>query len=245
MKIKILALIIGISTYSFAQNPMLFENPWVLQDLVINSESHLPPSNSEVSFVTLTFDFYEFESIEYFSGYGTICESIGGPIDFNEINNSFSFLELNETLGGGCFQTPNFIYEDTYFSFFYDNFDNGNLFDYSIIINTDNSKTLIITSINGDQAIYGSEVLSIENNTKPTLSLFYNAKNNSIEIDSKDYLERFSIKMFNTLGKQILNLKKYNKEKRTIDLQNFPDGIYFVFLQNEIGEILKKTIIKH
>jgi len=241
MRTKTLILIIGISLNGFAQNQMLFDNSWTLQDLVINNESNLPPSNSEVSSVDLEFNFSEFES---YSTYSHLCETIGGQIDFID-SDSFSFSDMNETLGGGCNQTPNFIYEGIYFGFFFNNYNNGNQFDYSIIINSDTSKTLIITSLNGDQAIYGSAVLSIESSEKSNLSLFYNSEINSIEINSKDYLGRFSLKMFNTLGKEVLNLKKYDQENRAIDLQNFPDGIYFVSLQNETGEILRKKIIKY
>lgn len=94
---------------------------------------------------------------------------------------------------------------------------------------------MIITSFNGNQAIYGSEVLSIGLNEKFDISLFYNAQNSSVEIDSEKFMERISIKIFNTVGRQVLQLHKNNKEKIRINLGNVPDGIYFVSLQNEIG----------
>jgi hypothetical protein len=246
MKVRILTFLIGISLNSFAQDQMLFDNIWILQDLVLDSGSHLPPNNEEITYVTLDFDSFVYESIEYFNLFGTTCETIGGLIEFDDTSNNFSFSEgPYETLGGGCIQSQNSNYEGIYFGFFYDNYNNGNIFDYSITVNNDESKTLIITSFNGNQAIYGSEVLSIGHNEKFDISLFYNAQNSSVEINSEKHMGRISIKIFNTLGRQVLQLHQNNKEKISINLLNVTDGIYFVSLQNEIGQIISKKIIKY
>ncbi|MBU2920520.1 T9SS type A sorting domain-containing protein [Winogradskyella psychrotolerans] len=248
MKIRILTLLIGISLNSFAQDQILFDNIWILQDLVIDSDSHLPPNNEEITYVTLDFDSYVYESIEYFNLFGTTCETIGGLIEFNNTSNNFSFSDgPYESLGGGCMQSENSIYEGIYFDFFYENYNNGNTFDYSITANGDESMSLIITSFNGNQAIYGSEVLSIGNNEKNDISLFYNAQNSSVEIDSKKPFEYISIQIFNSLGKQVLYLYENNEEKISINIniQDLTDGIYFVSLQNEIGQIIRKKIIKY
>lgn len=246
MKIRILILLIGISLNSFAQDQTLLDNMWILQDLVIDDESNIPPNNEEITDVFLYFDSFVNESEEYFNLFGSTCETIGGLIEFNVTSNNFSFSdEPNVTLGGGCVMAENNQYEGIYFDFFYENYNNGNVFDYSITPNNDESTTLIITSFNGNQAIYGSGVLSIDNNEKIDMSLFYNTENSSIEIESKKPLERISIKIFNTLGKQVLVVNKKNEEKISVNLQNFNDGIYFVSLQNEIGQILRKKIIKY
>ena len=236
MRTKLLILILGISLNSFAQDSILFENSWYLQDLIINNESNLPPTNDEVQNILL-----EFFSDNNFASY--VCEALGGIVVFDNVNNNFTFSELSETLGGGCEQTPNFIYEGLYFSFYFNNVDNP--FGYSILINGDDSKTLTITSSNGDQAIYGSEILSIEDKSKSNFSLFYSKFRNSIDINSNDFSGNFSITLFDIHGKSVFDLNEYISGKKSISIQNLPNGIYFVLLQNEIGEILIKKILKY
>ncbi len=246
MKNRILIVLISISLNCFGQDPVLFDNYWILEDLILDNVSHLPPNNDEVTNVTLEFDSYEHNGIEYINLFGNVCEAIGGLIDFNDIDNTFSFYDgPYETLGGGCGQSQNAIYEGIYFGFFYDNYNNGNIFDYSIVTNNDNSKTLTINSFNGDQAIYGSQTLSISENEVFEISIFYDTKTSSIEIAFEKKLEPVSIKIFNSLGRLILNLNENNKEKMNIDVRQFTDGIYFVSLQNNIGQIISKKILKY
>ena len=246
MKNKILIVLISISINCFGQDPGLFDNYWILEDLILNNISHLPPDNNEVTNIILEFDSYEHNGIEYINLFGNVCETIGGLIDFNDIDNTFSFYDgPYETLGGGCEQSQNATYEGIYFDFFYNNYYNGNIFDYSIITNDDNSKTLTINSLNGDQAIYGSQTLSLSENEVFEISIFYDSKTSSIEIAPEKKLESVSIKIFNSLGRLILNLNENNKEKMNIDIRQFTDGIYFVSLQNNIGQIISKKIIKY
>ena len=246
MKNGILIVLISISLNCFGQDQVLFDHNWILEDLILDNVSHLPPTNDEVTNVTLGFDSYEYNGIEYINLFGNVCETIGGLIDFNDIDNTFSFYEgPYQTLGGGCWQSQNTIYERIYFGFFKDNYNNGNIFDYSIVTNNDNSKTLTINSFNGDQAIYGSQTLSISENEVFEISIFYDTKTSSIEIASEKKLESVSIKIFNSLGRLILNLNENNKEKMNIDARQFTDGKYLVSLQNNIGQIISKKIIKY
>lgn len=246
MKNRILIVLISISINCFGQDQVLLDNYWILEDLILDNVSHLPPNNDEVTNVTLGFDSYEQNGTEYNNLFGNVCETIAGLIDFNDIDNTFSFYdEPYETLGGGCGQSQNAIYEDTYFDFFYDNYNNGNIFDYSIVTNYDNSKTLTINSLNGDQAIYGSQTLSISENEVFKISIFYDTKTSSIEIATEKKLESVSIKIFNSLGKLILILKENNKEKMNIDARKFTNGIYLVSLQNNLGQVISKKIIKY
>jgi len=246
MKNIILIVLISISLNCFGQDPVLFDNYWILEDLILDNVSHLPPNNDEVTNVTLEFDSYENNGLEYINLFSNVCETIGGLIDFNDIDNTFSFYDgPYETLGGECVQSQNATYEGIYFGFFYDNHNNGNIFDYSIVTNNDNSKTLTINSFNGDQAIYGSQTLSIIENEVFEISISYDTKTNSIKIASEKKLESVSIKIFNTLGRLILNLNENNKEKMNIDARQFTDGIYFVILQNNIGQIMRKRILKY
>lgn len=96
--------------------------------LVLDSGSHLPPNNEEITYVTLDFDSFVNELDEYFNLFGTTCETIGGLIEFDDTGTNFSFSEyLYETLGEGCIQSQNSNYKGIYFAFFYDNYNNGNI----------------------------------------------------------------------------------------------------------------------
>ena len=104
---------------------------------------------------------------------------------------------------------------------------------------------MTITSLNGDQAIYGSDVLSIVNETKSTFSLFYNTVSNSIDINSIGILESFSIKLFDSHGKLVFDQKEYIRKEKSINIQNLPIGVYFVILQSGNNKVLKKKIMKY
>lgn len=247
MKTKLLILILGVSLNSFAQDPMLFENTWHLQNLIINNEDNIPPGNNGVvspSYIEGSEVILNFQQEKNLSATGAVCNSIGGEIEFENSNNTLSFKGMNESLGGPCPKQIHTNYEYMYFDFFRNNGINKPL-NYNIITNNNNSRTLTITALNGDKAIYGSKTLSIKNNIESLFSIFYNSTNTSIKINSKNSLERFSIKIFDTLGKLVFNASKNSNKQNTIDLQSFPNGIYFVFLKTELGEILKKKIIKH
>ena len=247
MKNRILIVFISIVLNCFSQDQVLFDNYWILEDLILDNVSHLPPSNDEVTNIQLEFDSYEHNGIENINLLSGLCiNGMGGLIDFNDINNTFSFYDgPNVTLGPTCSVAENAIYEGQYFGFFEENSQNGNIFNYSITINNDESKTLIITSYNGDQAIYGSQSLSINENEFFEISLFYNSKANLIEIDFKKTLESVYIKIFNSQGRLVLNLNKKNKEKISINTHKFTDGIYFVSLQSNTGQIINKKILKY
>lgn len=242
MKNKILTILIGLSLNSFGQNQMLFDNMWILEDLILDNISYVPPNNQEVANVTLEFDSFSHESIEYMHLFGFICETISGPIEFNDIDN-FSFSELPyETLGGGCNETQNSTYENIYFSFFYDGYNNNNIFNYTITINSDNSKTLVVTTQNGDQAIYNSQSLTIKDNIHQNVSLNYNPENKSIYLNSNNDSDIFLIKLFNIQGELII--EKHIRNSNPINIKNLSNGLYFIIGENQNGLVIKKKLLK-
>lgn len=235
MRKKIILLFIGISLNSFAQNPQLSENTWYLQDLIINNQSNLPPANAEVSSISL-----EFFSINNFLS--TVCESIGGTLVYDDINQNFTFNELNETLGGGCMQITNGSYEFLYFNYYYSNIITP--FDYNILINGDSSRTLTITSPNGDQAIYGNQTLAIKKEKQSYFSIFFDSTKDTINLKTKDYPGKYSIKIFDSAGNLVLELSEYITNSKTLNIQQLANGLYIVIAQNTIGDIFKKKILR-
>ncbi|WP_299365902.1 T9SS type A sorting domain-containing protein [Winogradskyella sp.] len=247
MKNRILVILISISFNCFSQNPVLFENYWILEDLILDNVSHLPPNNDEVTNVILEFDSYEHNGTEYIDLSGYVCiNAIGGLIDFNDIDNTFSFYDgPNQTLGPTCSVGENPIYEEMYFNFFHENYQNGNTFNYTITINNDDSKTLVITSYNGDQAIYGSQVLSVDDKETHGISLYYNSRTESIELDCKNQLKSISVMMYNSLGKKVLDFNGNNVKNTSIKLNDLSNDVYFVTLQYDNGQLIRKKIIKY
>lgn len=245
MRNKFFILLFWISSFGFSQNNVLFENTWILKNLVINNEILFLPPNDEVSFVYQIFDFFSINNDDYYSTNGFICESIGGSISFSLDSDSFSFDELYETLGGGCNDIENSIFEGIYFGFFYGNFENGNVFNYSIINNSDNSKTLIITSLNGDQAVYGSETLSTQENDDAKFEIVYDNSRSRITINPANYLNNILVNIFNSHGKLIYKHKINTAQKTEIDIDSFSDGLYFILLTNNREISTSQKIIKY
>ena len=53
--------------------------------------------------------------------------------------------------------------------------------------------------------------------------------------------ENFSIQLYNDLGHCVLTSHSVSN----IDVSNYPNGIYFLTIRNNLGTLLKKIVIQH
>ncbi len=234
--IKILILVLFASLSSYAQDPQLFENTWYLQNVIIDGQDNLPPSNNEVPHVGLDFSLSTPQFITY------VCNSAEGEVNYDLVNPTFNFIDdLSITLIL-CNDNTNQFFENLYFNFYLN--DILETFSYSIISNVD-TKTLIITSSSGDEAIYSSELLSTQNFSTDLFTIYPNPIKDELFISSKFALNDFNIFIYNIDGKLILSLNDSELNNNSIDVQKLNSGIYFILLKDREGRSLMKKLIKY
>ncbi|MBK5212228.1 MAG: T9SS type A sorting domain-containing protein [Flavobacteriaceae bacterium] len=237
---KLLYLLLAILTFQtgFAQDPQLFENTWYLHNLVISGQNHIPPNNSEVPFVPL----YFFENAnDDFLTY--VCNNFAGKLAYQS-NESFTIQEYSLMLLFYNLE-ENTTFEGKYLSFFFDATTQETYtepFQYNIIVNG-SEKTLTIENVNGDQAIYGNQILSNENVETSHFFIHPNPVKDKLVLSSNE-TNSLKLKIFNITGK-LLSTQTVEPEKQTsIDVSNFTNGIYFLNIENENGKAEVKKFIK-
>ena len=98
-------LSIGLISFTcLSQDIRLFEQTWILHDLILDGQSHIPPINSEQNHVPADF----IEPNEFYTG---VCDGTGGAgtIEYNGTTD-FSFPEGMAWLAGSCDLQENNVY---------------------------------------------------------------------------------------------------------------------------------------
>jgi len=235
MKNNILFLFLGMSLSCLAQDSQLFQNTWYLHNLIINTQNNVPPVSNEISSVSLLFNMDN-------SLTSWVCESFQGVVDYDDVNQTFMFTSYAITLGGGCDLTNDKQYEQLYFDFYFDNL--NNLFEYSILSNSDGSKTLTVTNFSGDKAVYGSVVLSLHEYSINGVSVSPNPVLDELFISGIAGLSNFSIAIFNINGKQILSLNNSDVSSKSLNVEKLTKGLYFILFEDKLGQFEMKKFIK-
>ncbi|HET8810524.1 MAG TPA: T9SS type A sorting domain-containing protein [Flavobacteriaceae bacterium] len=217
-----------------AQNPELFNHTWYLQKMVVNATDHFPPSNSEVQYVDLNFydvgnNTFDFET--------TVCNSGGGGLIFDNGQSSFNFTSFAVSLET-CQISGNNDFEQFYFFDFYKNHENDP-FSYGINTENNGSKTLTITNIVGDQAIYNNVLLSTNQLENRSFAVFPNPVKNVLSVESNSVIERIVI--YDIAGKKALS---FVKKSASYDISALQNGIYFLEIVSDQGSVFKKILKK-
>ena len=236
MKKTFTILFMIICSINFAQDSRLFENTWYLHDLIIDGSHTIPPINNEIPYIAAHFD----EPDLFQTG---VCEEqCSGTLIYNGTT-EFSIQKLI-CLTGGCYE--NFPINDDFLVlynhlFWGSTIDNDYLYSIS---EEGNFRSLIITNFNGDEAIYGNELLSINDKYDVSISITPNPVDNLINIQDKNNLSISKIKIFDINGKLVLIKDKIDTDFLSINVQTLNMGIYFITIENEINQALTKKIIK-
>ena len=216
---------------SFAQDSRLFENIWYLHDLVIDGIHNIPPVNNEIPFVPAEF----IETGEFYTG---MCESgCSGQIIYNG-STEFTFQDF-ACLLGGCYQNEPFN-ED--FNNLYVNIywlpTTQNIYTYTITENGSN-RILIIVNSNGDEAIFGDELLSTDDFDELSITTFPNPIQDVLRINNTSNLKITSIKIYDLSGRLVLN-KKSNINQ--VEVSHLNSGSLFLEIETEHRVVFKKMI---
>ncbi|WP_452221925.1 T9SS type A sorting domain-containing protein [Lacinutrix salivirga] len=238
-RIVLLIAILNISFLSIkvnAQDPELTQNSWYLQNLIIDGDDNFPPSNSEVQQVTL-----EFDTVDY--DFSTkVFNTMFSPIDitYNTTNTAFTVNSLTQTLSVANLQ-ENQDFEIVYFQeFWYPN--DGALLSYTIVQNTNGSRTLTITATNGDQAIYGSSVLNTKQESLKTIEIYPNPVVNQLTL--KTINNKLSVSVFNSNGQLKMTKNIESANSTSINIEALKAGIYFFVFKSKNGKTETRKVVK-
>ncbi|WP_186987780.1 T9SS type A sorting domain-containing protein [Constantimarinum furrinae] len=232
-KFLLIILLIFIYNKGKSQDLQLFENTWYLQNLIINGSNNIPPSNTEVPHITVNFN--QPDGFETFT-----CDLLDGILIHN--NSEFLIDSWAMTLFN-CINPINKNFQIIYLDdFFVSNIDDP--FGYEIINESNGSKTLIIVNVQGDQAFYNTELLSIKDISFDTFSIFPNPTSNEVIVQSLQGLNIESLQIVDVNGKLLFSRSTMNSDKTLINIENLKSGLYFIIIENENQKRIAKKLVK-
>ena len=236
MKTILTILIMSISVTNFAQDSRLFDNIWYLHNLIIDGENNIPPVNDEIPFVPA-----EFIKPDVFNT--GICESGGGGQIFYNGSSEFTLQDFG-FLTGGCYENEPFnedfnqLYVEIYWfptsanAYFYTITEDGN------------NRTLTIVNSNGDEAIYGNELLAVNNFKNEAFSIYPNPTEDIIYVQKKENINLSKILIFDINGKLVQLIEQINSDSLIVNVNALKKGIYFISLKNDKNQYTVKKLIK-
>src|SRR5690606_16454990 len=120
----------------------------------------------------------------------------------------------------------------------------NNPFNY-VIENNGNEKTLTVTNVNGDQAIYGTQpILSVRGFDENSFAVYPNPAKNEIFLSLENNSGKINVKILNVEGKVLSTQNKEAETQTSIDVSNLKTGIYFLSIEGENGNRVVKKFIK-
>ncbi len=221
----------GLSTSAQDPDPRIFSE-WFIIEYVEDGVAYLPPDAYTIEiFDESTQDcpyLFHFPN-PFFSGFDCI-ESI--------TETSFTILALGIlTEGEICQDGPPEC--ETFFSMYYyfyrDAELSGDPLSYLIEDGQNGKRTMTVTNLSGDYAIYTNQSLSVDEFNKRKAVPYPNPVRDRLVIDTS--VEINKIQVYSSQGKLMLETTE-----RIIDFAQLPDGLYFVKIINDQGQELHKIL---
>lgn len=219
-------LYLGVSN---AQDPLLIDTEWFLHDLVMDGSSNTPPV-----IVYLRLDKQGDMSTAVCSGMGG-----GGTVEYIGVN-EINVTELN-WLAGSCATMLIDQYAFLYMDFWNNAF--GIPYQYGIV-SDGNIHTLTITSVEGNTAIYGNELLGYDDFSKANINFFPNPASEVINLQLPQTVALQEIQIFNIQGELMPIQSTTAIGLVKLDVSEFSSGLYFVKVIDATGAIHVSRIIK-
>lgn len=240
MKTILYILIFNLSLISFAQDPRMFNTTWYLQNVVIGGQDHFPPSNSEVPYVGLSIDD---TNLLLETG---VCNMGSGTIAFNNFNPSFYFTDGMSVTLSDCDNFQNTVFESTYFNDFFEAgyIDINDLFFYDITDDGNGNLSMVITAGNGNQAIYGNQMLSTMNFDNPEFTIHPNPTHEQIVLSFMLVNDNVNFEIFDSTGKILKKGVLDKRRNHQLDVSNLSGGIYFLKINTKSKNVAVKKFVK-
>ncbi|MBL4663376.1 MAG: T9SS type A sorting domain-containing protein [Flavobacteriaceae bacterium] len=239
MKKSLFLFILACSTfYSFGQDSQLFENDWYLQKIIIDGDDHFPP-NVVTEPVTGGIQFLEFEdeaSIFF-------CGALNPMITYDSMESLFILEDDPLVLVGECIEPANLDYSVDYYSIFYDLQLAKNPFAYTIGTGSNGILILTIENMDGNQAVFGNELLSAPTHDISSFKVYPNPVGEELTIFSPNN-EVLSVEIYDINGKKVDSFEGNIQGLDKINVTYLDSGIYFLKILTDVGYVTKKIIKK-
>ncbi|TXD70631.1 T9SS type A sorting domain-containing protein [Aequorivita lipolytica] len=231
MRTLLYILAFNISAISFAQDPQLFDNIWYLYEVQSSDFGTFydvslinPPISPSLTIPP---------NLNY-NGEGA-CNIFSGTYEFLPPEELSSINFTATTIDCGI-QQHNF-FENEYFSFISDKFW------YTI---TQDGQGKVLTLENGvfGHAVFKSYSLSASNFQKNEFLLYPNPVKNNLFLSSDENIGNLNIKIFNIEGKLLSTQNTTFEKQVSIDVSSLVNGIYFLNIEDESGNVEIKKFIK-
>ena len=213
-------------------DPRIFSE-WYILEYMEDGVSYFPPDNYPIEI----FDDGG-QGCPYFFNFPNPWHSSAGCIEsINEtqfVVLSLGILAEGEICQGG--QTGCWEFFEKYHPLYRDAETTGDPLSY-VIEEVQNKRTLIVTNLEGDQAIYSNQFLSVDNITSKRAVVYPNPVSELLIIESNYLVKKATIYTIN--GKTVLETFSSN-----IDFSLLPNGAYFLEIANEHGKEIHKIIKK-
>lgn len=221
-----------------AQQSDLINNTWYLQKMISsNGIEILPPNNSEVNVIQANFGetLMNTSVVNQFGAWtfpGPHIAITNTTIQYDEYGYSTNPCQIVE----------NCTFENNYFNIFKDGLFGIPI--YYIITNENNYLKLTLTNNNGNQTIYYSQNLSVNDQEKKRFKVYPNPVGEILTIETEKQNNELFITIFDFQGKRVLNDFIKNSKKYNINLSNLVSGVYILNIKKEnkiyTTQILKK-----
>ncbi len=218
------------TSFAFSQ---LEGNDWSLIDLIIDGssyESDIVQSEAESNYQNLTFLNNHYET--------TLCGVLQADLNIDINNTQFFLTNLTET-AMDCSTTESTILQNLYFGFFNNNVPNAFQYELDSFNDVHGNVGLVITDINGNQALFETRYVSVDDFINASFSLYPNPVKNVLIIKEESNLNMDNITIYNFLGKELFSTKN-----KRINTSKMNPGIYFVRIKLQNNKVVVKKFIK-
>ena len=209
-----------------AQESDLKSHTWYLQKIIYsNGTETIAPNNTEVSNIPTNFGDTQMDTavVNDFLAF----KFGGSAITSTTISYDEFWFNPNST---ACQIPSNCTFQNDYFFFLAYGF----TMSYQIT-NENNYLKLILTNNNGNQAVYLSQYLSLNEIEKSDFKIYPNPVKNILNVSSK--LSILNVKLYDVQGKLILskNLEKNSiRNNLELDISGLNNGNYLLVIDNKI-----------
>ena len=230
-KLLLLLFICLFSFKNYAQDPQLFENDWYLQKIVEDGVDYYPPIIGFIGRLNFTPETFGIWHVNCDEGFYTL-------IDYTS-QTTFNINDTSVIIIGTCGDPDVNIFMGKHYTIYLlENNYAKNPFTYEFTSYNDHI-LLTVVNVDGDYAIYGDELLFVQDNLRPIIAIYPNPVQDILTIDNNSYTEITSIKIYDVLGRLVIS-DIGNIDQ--LDVSHLDSGLLFVEIETDQGVVTKKII---
>jgi hypothetical protein len=230
--ILLFTILISSNIYSQEPNPELFRTWYLISYSVDIGPTYFVSNVSP--YISPTFILDQDLNIT-----GQVCNEYGGYFSYDTINDKLILEEFSPCLCGTCNNPPqsHVNLENDYFGYFNPTMS----YEYEVSINTTtNSTELLLFAFPGYILTYGTEPLSVNENSFLDFKIYPNPVLDKLYISSEGK-QIISLTISSIKGEKVLeNIPVYNQ----IDVSALSKGLYFIEINTSEGRSIEKFIKK-